>query len=1268
MKKRSDEFPSLENQAYTIMLDSLKYIYFNNIDVKSLDLSLVILPALINGGLPYLQLLIYILNSQYQFNLPIYCRLLEVIIENYLYPHFFYLLDVVPNHEDLTSVHKSVRLILTQPNSIAFISKISSRTLHRLPDWFFSDCTISDVCALIHEAGQYGNFKFIRHIANHCILGVSTDSTVQYHILKAVILSGSVTSLKYFLDTGFDLRAFLSVSHSIDKSNRDIFLGLLQSGLIQMARFIVSINLVDRVLASYDQSLIPYIVRYGTFNLLLEAASKGLLVESHDLLKLNVLSYCFFKPSIKKLEFCIQNIAVLSETMITQSTNVDCFQDGIPNHPLVTGLLMITNLLRIKHTVFLKHKYCRIIKMMQILIDHGLTFQHCPKILSTILFSTNCLIPFKLIVFIIVNGFPLMIPVPRTIASISVGKVATSNQTLMVQMPLYFLLFSKHSDPTLLNFLRERGIDDNLLPSNEMTLLMYSISVHVCLPLLYQQVNERCELNQKDSSGNTAAHYATFFRNQDAVHLLSKFDANFFVRNRERKQPFQLFRGGMTFFLQNLKFRLISQKHASLHYRPQEIFQTIESLPAPLLWRGFSETLRTLCQNLFHGSLRVECPWTDEKSRSLWQILQIFPADHQRWDLSTLIQFIFLLPQNTLVNGKMRCLNNEIHATACLNGANVLYYQVAFGKTTSITVQLLRDGYTLLKGETSHKKQSVLTGSKRQPLQLPKDQDQFQVKISLPITMNHRRIVNVLSPLSSSQLANIHFFKLLKKCNNYFNREQIKLKPIDFTGLISILSEDQPLYFNTFKRMLEDLNGFFAFWVNTKTNDHRFPLYDIQPRFGRVTAFVWVADEAKQILESDSISCVILDATFSVVPEFVLSLVSVIILNSYVPLGFSLGQSENEELYERFYQAIDTAFNINLARFPVLSDRHKGIKSFCTNRSIVQFFCIIHILRNIGSAGHLVYAFKRLLKIEDSSELRDFLKYLSVSLKSEFNSPYFQNSIKSIGLKLENEELEIDLESNIFQQCCALYRVDLGVPMDTNSLESAHGHLNDSTPRNNIFIHSIQRIVSSIHARYRNLQKSIMKNFSNALQKLSKGRGTDIDNLRENTNDTETTDAQFCNCGETRRISNLYKISIPCRHLVKLGARYPQPTDLNIPIFQNPEPTKTIVVHHTHADDIDDDDDSDDSNNDDPGAQSISEKEKERKNCCDLTKLFEHILDLTCRYTKRKDRNAVGILIAKIFYNPPIYGDIDFPLKDKAARHAITHLCILAAEKDQKAS
>jgi hypothetical protein len=535
----------------------------------------------------------------------------------------------------------------------------------------------------------------------------------------------------------------------------------------------------------------------------------------------------------------------------------------------------------------------------------------------------------------------------------------------------------------------------------------------------------------------------------------------------------------------------------------------------------------------------------------------------------------------------------------------------------------------------------------------------FSISFSLkpdPHLLNFQS--NGISPLVKETFASTIFSSVLKAINKSQNKLQKKPAPFTLNSIEKIFISEEISIFSDFSEMVNRNFGHFQFVLSHALANQQFPSFDIDSQKGHVKSMVYIPSEALPIVQAIKFKCIILDATFKLIPGFVVSLVSGIIFNSYIPLGFTINHSENSELYQHFYQTFLHQTQFNLATYPVLSDKHTGIRSFCAHQNLQQFFCIVHLLRSFGVKHHLLYAIKKLIYIEQKEDVPNFLHYLTQNLESELADSSIVGKLQSIGLNVLDGVIVIEPNSELFSQCCAAFRLESGIPLCTNSIESVHGHLNENIPRHNSFFHGCATLLQRIKNRFKIIRRYLVSKLEEHYKKIDKEVDSISAELMIDLRNRYNTTTDNCTCGSTYRLSCFSGTQIPCIHQRSIGVPFPDISIVQLPEFD--------VALRTTVDCVESDLPEARTNPDDDTSEPpIRENEKEKvySQCTDLTKIFENIVNTIMNITKITSRERVAEAIYDTFYHPEIYQDMRQPITDRIARIAITHRCLMVVEK-----
>jgi hypothetical protein len=280
--------------------------------------------------------------------------------------------------------------------------------------------------------------------------------------------------------------------------------------------------------------------------------------------------------------------------------------------------------------------------------------------------------------------------------------------------------------------------------------------------------------------------------------------------------------------------------------------------------------------------------------------------------------------------------------------------------------------------------------------------------------------------------------------------------------------------------------------------------------------------------------------------------------NSYIPLGFSIGPSENLELFSNFYNLFLEKISSKILSIPVLSDRGTAIEALCNNFNIQHYFCITHLLRLIGGNNRFIFLFKKLLNITSEEDAFQFLDYLNILVMEITDRAELQIYLEKIGLYINNENKIIE-NCDLFRQCCFAFRIQFSIPKTTNNLESLHSHINELKGRHNNFWCLVCALIHLFQHRYSHIREGVIHNYSFALHTISKSKTK----INEATMNREITLYQMteikCNCDQYRKYSSSFGVKIPCRHQLALGVLSDDTSSIFMYDFSIPNTSKSVT-------------------------------------------------------------------------------------------------------------
>jgi hypothetical protein len=163
---------------------------------------------------------------------------------------------------------------------------------------------------------------------------------------------------------------------------------------------------------------------------------------------------------------------------------------------------------------------------------------------------------------------------------------------------------------------------------------------------------------------------------------------------------------------------------------------------------------------------------------------------------------------------------------------------------------------------------------------------------------------------------------------------------------------------------IENLEGFVYITYNDEL------ITDLKFNSHSVATLTCVVPWALQLLEhADYIQ---LDGSFYAASPYAYTVPQIIIKNDAYPLGFSICPTESADMFTRFYSSVKRSFGDPALRkmlsLNVLADEGVGIKKFCKDNSINQFFCFRHLINKFGPGTDIATLVAKMLFTETKQE------------------------------------------------------------------------------------------------------------------------------------------------------------------------------------------------------------------------------------------------------------------------------------------------------------
>jgi hypothetical protein len=278
-----------------------------------------------------------------------------------------------------------------------------------------------------------------------------------------------------------------------------------------------------------------------------------------------------------------------------------------------------------------------------------------------------------------------------------------------------------------------------------------------------------------------------------------------------------------------------------------------------------------------------------------------------------------------------------------------------------------------------------------------------------------------------------------------------------------------------------------------------------------------------------------MDTTWRVLPYYVTSILICSVCNIGITIAFSFGKGETASLYEMFFDAFKKKFDINLGKYVVESDHGTALTTVCNNHNCKHLGCLKHFLTSLGlneyskQVGELVSA----KCIKDFETLRTLYSRQFSKITSHESKQQMMKTLDKAGLSYSDEKGIIIANKEKWESISQIERIKLSMPSTTNALESTHGHLNAEIPRRNNFWSAMMRLVKYVLTKENNFANAFKTNYmreKRVIDKKCRENAMIMDKQKE----FYHTNLDSCECGETKLISRMMRIEIPCSHIYSM--------------------------------------------------------------------------------------------------------------------------------------
>lgn len=354
-------------------------------------------------------------------------------------------------------------------------------------------------------------------------------------------------------------------------------------------------------------------------------------------------------------------------------------------------------------------------------------------------------------------------------------------------------------------------------------------------------------------------------------------------------------------------------------------------------------------------------------------------------------------------------------------------------------------------------------------------------------------------------------------------------KTIERTRIIKINPD------KTIDGVLNSMGGkYFRFHSNEDINSSEFPFQ----------IFCWFSPFFDSIVKSEYfhlIKTVELDATFSALEPYVISIPLLIYRNTGIPIGLLASVSESTSLYSLFFEALKKLDSENpeekFSYFKIfqekkfLTDEHKSFLKLQKKYGIEIHNCFVHLIRSVGANSLLGYLLSEILYQYSYNEwqnnyerLYQEFKYLYEIKDEKSDKIRFEKVSKIFGRDPSGNSIEINPNySQIFN------RIIDNIPTTTNHIESLHCQINQITSGARSLSLKLAYICKYINDRTLRSNSSSENNLKSYLNLLNQKA---LNKISMNSIEKNKYSNEKCECGKNVYYSHLFGIKVPCIHQI----------------------------------------------------------------------------------------------------------------------------------------
>lgn len=295
---------------------------------------------------------------------------------------------------------------------------------------------------------------------------------------------------------------------------------------------------------------------------------------------------------------------------------------------------------------------------------------------------------------------------------------------------------------------------------------------------------------------------------------------------------------------------------------------------------------------------------------------------------------------------------------------------------------------------------------------------------------------------------------------------------------------------------------------------------------GKSVQFIlWIAPWAIGFLNNNGYFQI--DASFKALKPYVYCIPLLIQNNCSIPLGISIGPSENYLLFNLFFEYLhDIYTNFDLKKYHILSDEGLAIAKFVEINEASQFLCYRHLIESVGSCSPIGAITKRLLfmptLVEFETALPQALSDVNELIKNNMvTKKGLLKFIKIFELSLNNDQIVIQSNGSIYKNGL-WWRSPFGISTCSNHIERLHLTMNNATKSIRNLSKRLNIVITELYKCYNNYSINSRRQVYDVINKLLEISNRNPDLSKDN-----------CHCSWKHIYENRFGIpNFPCVHTV----------------------------------------------------------------------------------------------------------------------------------------